>query len=295
MISSIITLANNALLYNGVLAANQARYGYQSAGAAQRTEAEKYQESKPDSIEEAKKKKISLSEKFEESLAARLKETGLTGPEASQRIAELTQDASVRVQEVRKEQGDQEANRLMAEILTQASGTDAAQSVAQSLAYATADTKKAGFKDDGQPSSEEIAKRTTKKLERKIAQTQPAAGEEKPGDSAKALEGSTNVFLSVKAAVEDLKLSSPDAESPSVTEFLSLVQKVKADLALTEPPNYAIEAAVGSATAQTLSIAYPGAKGGVNGRTTQHGLGSVVPSAYKQGYPHSGSLVSVTV
>ncbi|MDR2351934.1 MAG: hypothetical protein LBF22_02025 [Deltaproteobacteria bacterium] len=324
MISSILTLANNALLYSGKSTVNHAKYGFVPVEEVNpKSEEEKSVSTKPQSIEEVQGNS-NVTKNFEESLKRHLKETGLTGPEAKERIAELTKEANQLVSEVRSEEGTLEANRLMASILTYTTGTDPESSLnaaveafySEGNLVAQNETKKTleNLKPvEEVPTEEEILQKTEKSIEKNASE--PASTEEEEETFS---DGSVqNIFLSLKTSVDELKRLNPEAKNPSTSEYINLVQKVEADLAAQEgisqgfseeeltsafAPSQASYANAVS-TAVSNPVSYPvystapqdtlATAANNQARLAQNRLYNTL--AYSSSYPKAGSLLSVTV
>ncbi|MDR2405942.1 MAG: hypothetical protein LBE27_06190 [Deltaproteobacteria bacterium] len=312
MINSILTLANNALLYSGKLTANHARYGFQPVEEVNpKSDEEKSVSTKPQSAEELQGK-TSVSKNFEESLANHLKQTGLTGPEATQRIAELTKEANLKVKEVRREQGDYEANRLMASILTRTTGADPDESLSAAVDsfyqeddLISGNEAKKTLEDllpvEEVPSEEQILSKTEKSIENTQAK-QPTTSDQ---DDELGTSGQ-NIFLSVKSAVEELKRLTPDAQTPSTSDYISMVRQLEAQLAAQKASKHslpsigtdnpgtlasyeALEAYGGGYSIPETLAAYANTEAASNGGRNYGAL------AYRPSYPQAGSLLSVTV
>jgi hypothetical protein len=273
MISSLLSAANNAALYS--CHKPVARAGLQTGGFSYLEEREA---SEAQNRPQGEVRQAARQDRFAESLAARLKETGLTGPGASERIAEVSAQAQEIVSRIRREEGGAEANRAKARILTLATAENADAvlgSVASSAAAPSpgADGTAAPGAPSGDPegslpapSADEIARRAAARL----AEEEAAPPTEAPPEG-----GGSNAASAVRGALDEIEAFAPGvSRADSAGQFFKLVNKAAA-----QPSAQA--AGYGAA-------AYGGAYGG-----------STAPAAYQASYaartPWPGSLLSVTV
>jgi hypothetical protein len=279
MISSILTCANNALLWSGGLASARAKFAEPAKPAAeQRVEVISAAAQRPESAEE-RQAENSVLKNFEKSLSERLRVTGLTGPESARKISELTKEASERVREVQREHGASEANRLMAEVLTQAFGENPGGSAAQALSAFSA-VKSAR---DPERRDRETVQKSKKETEKTAAAAPPAkeAGEaeaEPAGDEPSAA-------LSVLKAAGELERGGPGAGSLAAPELLSRVQEVKSEIQRQKPPER-LFAGPGAEPAEDPSA---------SSQKGAHSARQLFAAACQSPPPRSGSLLSVTV
>ncbi|MDR1312654.1 MAG: hypothetical protein LBQ12_02915 [Deltaproteobacteria bacterium] len=291
MISSLLSLANSAITNYRPLA----RVGGappSASGASYLEEQEIREAENGSSLSEAKS--AAPSDRFSESLASRLKETGLTGPEAGEKIAEITAQAREVVSRIRREDGPAEANRAKAQLLTSVTA-DNAGAILASVSSATAPPLPGdgdlpassasggaeGLKESASsPSAEEIAARAAEKLEGKgpAGPPPPAEEEEDTGEGDdEFLTGSESAASAVRAALDEFEAFAPQAaKAAAESRFFSLVNSAEAREAASRGP------------ATTF--------GGFAGYA---GEGSSGPRAYQAAYsnraPIPGSLLSVRV
>ncbi|MDR2199091.1 MAG: hypothetical protein LBR53_06535 [Deltaproteobacteria bacterium] len=270
MIGSILTLANNALLYNGTLASLQARRHLEPQGVGAPP---------PDPVSsgvepsrEENREKSSLINNFELSLAQRLRENAGSGPEAAQKTALLAKEAAERIETVRREKGREEANRLMAQVLTRAGGSDPERITAGTLASLFQPESAAGAAGK-KPPKEEVVKKAAEDIERKLERADRVRTEE---NGAEETVRKPDPALEVETAVKSLSLSGEELRELSAPEFINMVRKVEAEVALKEgpseeePPN------------------------GGNNRKGAYFSNLPAAAAYRGSFPRAGSLLSVS-
>jgi hypothetical protein len=278
MISSILSMANNALIYGHRPVAARTGAAAPADGFSYREEQE-VRETETSSVES---RQPAQEDRFTASLAARLRETGVTGPDGAERIARVTSQAREIVSQIRREDGQAEANQAMAQILTTATGENAdvvlagiaaarpapsaskplpgEEGVPAETAEMTPEDLKASVST---PSDEEIARRAADKVADKAAEAQ-ASPPPRPVTE--------NAASAVRTALDEMEAFAPAAAKADVERnFMSLVNKAEAAGAYQAAP--------------------------ANGQYAQ--FASSAPRAYQAAYsanrPGPGSLLSVRV
>jgi hypothetical protein len=240
MISSILTMANNALIYNykpvsraGGAAPPPGNVSYREEQETRGTETRDFKENGA----------AGRADRFSDSLATRLRETGLTGPDASSRIAQVTSQAREVVSQIRREEGAAEATRAMAQILTTVTGENAdvalsavassrpapsagnQQAPADEIPEETAERTPEDLKESvSAPSAEEIARRAADRVADQAARSQAkaTAGSETEGAAS-----------AVRSALDEIEAFSPDvAKAGAERQFFSMVNKAEAQEAV---------------------------------------------------------------
>ncbi|MDR3152964.1 MAG: hypothetical protein LBW85_01520 [Deltaproteobacteria bacterium] len=266
MISSLLSLANNALAgspYRAFArpAAPVGAASYYDEKEAKEAESNARRPTGPASAED----------RFSGSLAARLKETGLTGPESAERIARVTAQAREVISRIRREDGIAESNRAKAQILSSATAENA-EAVLGAVASGTS-----GFKAGPAEAAEEIAARAAEKLAAEEAAEAAEKADEGNEEAAVSLSGagpaSGGAAAAVLAAISETGGAFPEAaRADAGTGFISLVRKAEAG----EAPQAAAGFAAGRGDAD-----------------------AAIPRAYQAAYanrlPNPGSLLSVRI
>jgi hypothetical protein len=293
MISSLLTMANNALIYNGRSITPSLRQHDTYVNEVNRQEENVYL---ADSVEEKKEtpEVLSSKNKFTASLEARYKETGLTGSDSAERIVQLADAAQKAVQAVDDEEGSLASNQLKALILTTASGTDpegtltkAVQSfvAAKSLELAAESREKKAEEEKKANSSptvtkEEVAKKAEEKIEKEASKESEKVANDKgsKNDDSEPVD----IVATIKTAlesIEDLSLGTEKANL-GIANILPIINKVKADLPKTAESvtQSGLTATLDQTKALQNQSYYQG---------TLNGFG-----AYASKYPTPGSLVS---
>ncbi|MDR2613461.1 MAG: hypothetical protein LBG06_11830 [Deltaproteobacteria bacterium] len=281
MISSLLSMANNALSYS---------YKPVSRPGAPPASGAAYQEDREIRGSEARGPRESdgaglRQDRFSESLAGRLKETGLSGPEAPARIAEVTAKAQEIVSRIRAEEGAAAANSAKARILTAVSAENADAVLAGVAAGAAPRAVSRPLPGEGAapgqqaaktaedlkesaaaPSAEEIARRAADRLADEAAD---AADSPPPAGT-----GERGAASAVRSALDEIEAFSPaaaEAEADAGLGFFSLVNKAEA---------------AGAARIPSPGLGFP-AEAGAAPRAYQ--------AAYQNRLPGPGSLFSVRV
>ncbi|MDR1038541.1 MAG: hypothetical protein LBT40_18825 [Deltaproteobacteria bacterium] len=319
MISSLLSMANNALIYTH-------KPVTRAGGASPPINGPSYQDERE--VRESESRYVgetrpaAQEDRFSESLASRLRETGLTGPDSAERIAAVTDQAREVVSQIRREDGAAEANRAMAQILTEASADNAEEVIA-----AVASGQGAGeLAMASQSSSSPARSAGARPAGPPPGGPPPAAAEDDEDDEetlAEYLERLREESLEEEAAktAEDLKES---VASTSADEVAGLAADRIADELATSsavppaPPRAETAAsAVRSALDEIEAFAPQAAKADVEGKffsmvnkaqaqsagaygSSGYGAAqSSVPPAYQAAYsgrvPNPGSLLSVRV
>ncbi|MDR2349848.1 MAG: hypothetical protein LBF41_04370 [Deltaproteobacteria bacterium] len=257
MISSLLTMANNALLYNGKTLASAPRQDVNAANETSLTEDYVYLS---DSVEETEETPsiLASTDKFTESLIARLKETGLSGSANLETLAAAAEAANQVVAAVSEKDGALAANQMKALILQNASGEDPEGSIAKAVeTYAAAVTleaateKAAKEKEEKEEEEEEeaaaalieeeIAKKTEEKIAREAERKAAATAETAEGEAAVVEEKSADIVAAIRSAVEEIEnLSLVKGEaSLGIDSVLSIFTKVKAEIGQTADGKFA--------------------------------------------------------
>jgi hypothetical protein len=288
MISSLLSMANNALIYTHKPVAR-------AGGAVPPVNGPSYQDEQEvrenESRHVSETRPAAQEDRFSESLASRLRETGLTGPDSSGKIGEVTAKAREVVSQIRREDGASEANRAMAQILTSATGENADAVLSGIAARHSVPTQGKNPLPGEEEIPEETASRTPQDLQESAAE--PSADEvarraadlaaEKAAKSQAvppASSGTRDTASAVRSALDEIEAFSPQAaKADAEGKFFSMVNKAEAQ---------------GVAAAASSYGAYGSGGYGAYGQP-----GSSVPPAYQAAYsgrlPNPGSLLSVRV
>jgi hypothetical protein len=316
MITSLLSMANNALCSSHYKLARPSASVSSAGGIPYDEEQAAETQAAPLQTSSA----ASSEDRFAASLAARLRETGLTGPEAPEKIAEVTAQAQETVSRIRREEGAAEANRAKALILTAADAGNASQVIAGVTAggapapaggpppAASEEEEEEDENHNGIPDDEEEA-------------------DELYGVAAAATEAE-EAGEDEETAAEDLKASvaSPSADSVASRAGEKVADEAEAEAASAPPPPppqsggpaeaySAVKSALDEIEAFAPSVSKEAggidlftlvnkAGAAVAARTPASGFGayaeaSVTPKAYQAAYsgrlPNPGSLLSVRV
>ncbi|MDR1167026.1 MAG: hypothetical protein LBO66_14380 [Deltaproteobacteria bacterium] len=257
MISSILNLANQTLLYNGSLASTR-RAPLSPIGEVGARDEERV------TLQVADETSLSFGaaspgDKFTESLAARLRETGLAGPGAETRAIAIAAAAGAVINEVKEENGPAAANRLKAEIMREASGQESDGQIGAivgaflgSLANPNEATSR-GFREreeknqQSDAAPDKVAAKARHKLENEARREALAesAGTVAGDDDDKAGDGESVAAVSsaIRSALGEIQASGGDYEPLPAEAFAPLVNKVKSLLSRSpktvEPPQTA--------------------------------------------------------
>ena len=252
MLSSILTMAHNALLYSGRALAPSHQQSVPLVGSSAEEEENLYL---IEAVEEKEGSSESLSstDKFKESLIALLKENGLSRSKGPAEIARAAEAAQAVVDAVKETDGSEAASRMKAVILTSASGENAEGLLAaavesyvagKAIELATESNNKTRElqeekkkKDEElrlKASREEIAKKAEEKVEREAEQrvAEEAGKTERDAQIAKE-EDKIDLVATIKSTIEDVKRLAfgSDDVTMGVSELIPILNKVKADLA----------------------------------------------------------------
>jgi hypothetical protein len=296
MISSLLTMANNALLYN---TCKIPQYLKENLLRESQEEDSLLIQAK----EESSSVSESSSDKFRESLIESLKENGLTSSQGVEKIKIAAETAQAIVTSVKENEGSSVANQFKALILTKAQSSDAEgllSAVVENFVAGTAiqmatesnETTRKALEEQKERTAElklkaskdEIAKKAEEKIEKSVEEKVVAASDKAVKEEEIALEEeSIDLVATIKSTIEDVKKMAfgSDDVTVAVQDIIQILNKVKADLGqnkLSSFSNYDIEEELTSL--RNLNFA----------QTSVTGFG-----AYASRSPMPGSLLSLTV
>ncbi|MDR2353365.1 MAG: hypothetical protein LBF22_09455 [Deltaproteobacteria bacterium] len=239
MISSILTYANNALLYNGSLLASRSQVTPVVAIA------EKKEEKTLIESQNSNETSKGISSNFSLSYSQRLKETGLT-TNSSTTLVTVTEAALQIADEINKTKGTEEANRFMAKVLTLASGKDPVGSFQLAVGIFLNEQNQNEVKTkakqtttlevDEEPTPEELARKASDKIS-KEAETKSQREKTESSSQISGTKDATgslgDIALSITQIVNETRAQNGGVPDIPPDDLVALINKVSAVLGST--------------------------------------------------------------
>lgn len=238
IIGSLLTMANNALLYSGRTLLPPQNVTEDSSSDNLLIQAEESEDvlSYPVEIETESYNTTSTSSRFVESLKSRLKETGLSGEKNAAELDRITQAAENLVNKVDSTQGSLEANRLKATILLNAQGDASDGALTIAVASYTVQKlqetqeNKSDKKDDREVTKDEIAHKVADKAAEEVEKEASIASETSINNASN-LQGTDKVDIpgTIRATLQELQSEGLDA-SIFTEDLIPIINKVQGQI-----------------------------------------------------------------